>query len=59
VAGTPWVVVPVDWRDWHERREWLLQTVDAALLRQFHAGHGAISDLPPHLVDRVDPRKRA
>lgn len=48
-AGTPWVIVPVDWRDWHQRREWVLATVDAAVQQQLSAGHGTSRDLPAHL----------
>lgn len=48
-AGTDWVIVPVDWRDWYDRRDWVLATVDGAILRQRRAGFGAHRKLPPHL----------
>ena len=48
-----WVVVPVDWRDWHQRPDWVRETIDAAVLRQQAAGHGRPADLPPHLRDRA------
>lgn len=54
-AGTSWVIVPVDWRDWHQRRAWVLATIDAAIIRQLDAGHGTARDLPPHLrSDRAE-----
>lgn len=49
VAGTDWVIVPVDWRDWHQRRRWVLDTIDATIGRQVAAGHGTVRDLPAHL----------
>lgn len=48
-AGTEWVIVPVDWRDWHQRRDWVLDTIDATIDRQLAAGHGSSRDLPAHL----------
>lgn len=48
-AGTAWVILPVDWRDWHQRRQWVMATIDAAIGRQVAAGHGSVDDLPVHL----------
>lgn len=59
VAGTTWVFTPVDWRDWHLRREWVFETLDAAILRQFRAGIGTAADLPPHLRTTALPRRKA
>lgn len=53
IAGTDHVLVPIDWRDWHLRQAWVLDTIDAAVLRQLRAGYGAVDDLPPHLRDRA------
>jgi hypothetical protein len=44
VAGTDWVVVPVDWRDWHLEREHVLSAADAAIAAQQRRGIGA--DIP-------------
>lgn len=49
LAGTSWVVVPVDWRDWHDRPAWVRASLDAALQRQLAAGRGSRAALPPHL----------
>lgn len=53
-AGTDWRLVPVDWKDWHQRRPWVLATIDAAILERWRSGIGTRRDLPPHLrkVDR-------
>jgi hypothetical protein len=48
-AGTDWRYVPVDWRDWHLDRTSVLASIDAAVLAQHRAGHGADTPLPPHL----------
>lgn len=53
LAGTDHVLVPIDWRDWHQRQSWVLATIDAAVLRQLQAGHGTVDDLPPHLRERA------
>ncbi len=55
-AGTDWRLVPVDWRDWHQRRPWVLATLDAAILHQLRAGVGSRRDLPPHLRDAGDEK---
>lgn len=48
-AGTTWVPVPIDWEDWHGRRDWVLASIDAAILRQRQRGLGRADQLPPHL----------
>lgn len=48
-TGGGWVLFPVDWKDWHERRGWVLASLDAAILDRFRAGIGTRDDLPPHL----------
>lgn len=48
-AGTPWVPVPVDWRDWQLERDVVLAAIDAAVLAQHRAGRGSEVSLPPHL----------
>jgi hypothetical protein len=52
-AATDWAVVPIDWQDWHERRAWVLETIDAAILAQLRRGHGGRELLPPHLRGRA------
>lgn len=52
-AGTDWVDVPIDWSDWHDRRPWVYETIDAAILAQFQRGLGSAGDLPPHLRARA------
>lgn len=44
-AGTPWVPYPVDWRDWFEDRDHVLDGLDAAIEMQRRRGFGR--DLPP------------
>lgn len=41
IAGTDWVRVPVDWRDWHLERGVVLGAVDAAIEAQRARGIGA------------------
>jgi hypothetical protein len=48
-AGTSWVPVPVDWRDWQLTPEAVRAAIDAAVLAQHAAGRGAQTPLPPHL----------
>jgi hypothetical protein len=48
-AGTPWVPVPVDWRDWQLEPHRVRSALDAAILRQRAAGIGRDTVLPPHL----------
>jgi hypothetical protein len=52
-AGTRWVPVPVDWRDWQLDPAGVLAAIDAAVLRQQRAGHGRDVPLPAHLRGRV------
>ena len=52
-AGTSWTPVPIDWDDWHERRDWVLATIDAAVIAQYELGVGRWDQLPGHLRDRV------
>jgi hypothetical protein len=51
-AGTDWVPVPVDWRDWQLEPDRVRRAIDAALLAQQRAGRGGTSLLPPHLRER-------
>lgn len=51
-SSTSWALVPVDWHDWHERREQVLRAIDAAILKQLRRGIGTVADLPPHLRGR-------
>ncbi|MTV27391.1 hypothetical protein FTX61_18515 [Nitriliruptoraceae bacterium ZYF776] len=46
-AGTPWVPVPVDWRDWHLERDRVLDRIDDAIRAQRSRGIGAEVPLPP------------
>lgn len=55
-AGTDWRLVPVDWRDWHQRRSWVFSTIDAALLAQVGHGVGTVAELPEHLRGEVHRR---
>lgn len=48
-AGTSWVPIPIDWDDWHRRRDWVLAAIDAAILEQLARGFGSRDLLPPHL----------
>jgi hypothetical protein len=48
-AGTDWVPVPVDWRDWMLEQRRVLDAVDAAILAQRARGFGHEVPLPPHL----------
>jgi hypothetical protein len=52
-AGTPWVPVPVDWRDRQLEPERVLSSIDDAVLAQHRAGHGAEVPLPSHLATRA------
>lgn len=45
-AGTPWVCVPVDWRDWHLERRVVLRAIDDAIDQQRRRGIGADSTPP-------------
>jgi hypothetical protein len=45
-AGTPWVPYPVDWRDWYEDRDRVLDGLDAAIASQRTLGIGR-DHLPP------------
>lgn len=56
-AGTTWAPVPIDWDDWHGRRDWVLALIDAALLTQLERGIGSWERLPVHLQDRVEPSR--
>jgi hypothetical protein len=51
-AGTPWVPVPVDWRDWQLEPDRVRAAIDAAVLSQHRAGWGREVPLPPHLRGR-------
>jgi hypothetical protein len=44
-AGTAWVCVPIDWRDWHLDRGVVLRGIDDAIDQQRRRGIGA--DIPP------------
>lgn len=46
IAGTDWVCVPVDWRDWHRDRPHVLAAIDAAITRQRRRGVGADVESP-------------
>jgi hypothetical protein len=48
-AGTDWVRVPVDWRDWHLDRRHVLDSIDAAIAAQQRRGfgHGLV---PPRII---------
>jgi hypothetical protein len=48
-AGTDWVPVPVDWRDWQLEPDRVRGAIDAAVLAQARLGRGADLPLPPHL----------
>jgi hypothetical protein len=48
-AGTDWVPVPVDWRDWMLEPDRVLAAIDAAILGQRARGIGHEVALPPHL----------
>jgi hypothetical protein len=52
-AGTPWVPVPVDWRDWQLEPGRVRAAIDAAVLSQVRAGWGREVPLPPHLRRRI------
>jgi hypothetical protein len=45
IAGTPWIQVPVDWRDWLLDRPAVLAAIDAAIAMQRARGIGA--DIEP------------
>lgn len=45
-AGTDWVHVPIDWRDWLLDRDHVLAAVDAAIARQQRRGIGADVPIP-------------
>ncbi|WP_052668874.1 hypothetical protein [Nitriliruptor alkaliphilus] len=45
-AGTDWVPVPIDWRDWLEDRDHVLDAIDAAIAAQRRRGIG-VDHLPP------------
>lgn len=44
-AGTSWVPYPIDWRDWLEDRDHVLDGLDAAIEQQRRRGFGR--DVPP------------
>jgi hypothetical protein len=48
-AGTAWVPVPIDWRDWQLTPQVVRAAIDAAVLAQHATGRGATTPLPPHL----------
>jgi hypothetical protein len=48
-AGTDWVPIPVDWRDWQLEPDGVRAAIDAAVLAQARLGRGAAVPLPPHL----------
>jgi hypothetical protein len=52
-AGTPWVPVPVDWRDWHLERRVVLRAIDDAIDQQRRRGIGA--DVAPPRGSLVAP----
>ncbi|MEX1164033.1 MAG: hypothetical protein WEB03_10670 [Nitriliruptor sp.] len=45
-AGTPWVPYPIDWRDWFDDRDHVLDGLDAAIASQRELGTGR-DHLPP------------
>lgn len=47
-AGTDWVRVPVDWRDWHHERGHVLDAIDAAIEAQRARGIGRRLPPPSH-----------
>jgi hypothetical protein len=49
-AGTDWVPVPVDWRDWQLEPDRVRRAIDAAVLAQARLGRGADVPFPPHLA---------
>lgn len=49
-AGTDWVPVPIDWRDWLEDRDHVLDAIDAAIAAQRRRGIGR-EHLPPRRAD--------
>jgi hypothetical protein len=51
-AGTPWVPVPIDWRDWQLEPDRVRATIDAAVRSQHRAGWGREVPLPSHLRGR-------
>jgi hypothetical protein len=46
IAGTDWVCVPVDRRDWHRDRPHVLAAIDAAIATQRRRGVGADVESP-------------
>lgn len=48
-AGTDWVRIPVDWRDWHLDRPHVLAAIDAAIAAQQRRGIGQRIPSPRHL----------
>ncbi|MEX1178575.1 MAG: hypothetical protein WEB09_08945 [Nitriliruptor sp.] len=46
-AGTDWVPLPIDWRDWVADRDHVLDAIDAAITAQRHHGIGR-EHVPPH-----------
>lgn len=53
-AGTDWVQVPGDWRDWHLDRAHVLRSIDAAIVRQRRRGEVVGSaQVGHHGADRV------
>lgn len=51
-AGTDWVRVPVDWRDWHLDREHVLAAIDAAIEAQRRRGIGRAFPPPRRVIGR-------
>jgi hypothetical protein len=45
-AGTDWVPVPVDWRDWYHDRDHVLAAIDAAIASQRRRGIGTGHEPP-------------
>jgi hypothetical protein len=40
VAGTDWITVPVDWRDWHLDQDHVIEALDTAIRGQLRRGLG-------------------
>ena len=53
-AGTDWVRVPVDWRDWHLDRPHVLAAIDAAIAAQQRRGIGRDTPVPTRAQETSD-----
>ncbi|MCA1782181.1 MAG: hypothetical protein LC679_08420 [Intrasporangiaceae bacterium] len=60
-AGTDWVRVPIDWRDWHLERGYVLAAIDAAIAAQQRRGIGTTcpAPQPAPLCDPARPQAGA